>query len=80
MLKIIHKSSSLSEIIEMYILIDVVPDEFIWTFNWLHHLNYMPIACTSSTCHLVRTRNVLGQTVSSYGWCNGIPRVVLIFR
>ena len=37
--------------------IDVVPDEFIWTVNWLHYLNYEPIARTSSTCYLVRTSN-----------------------
>ena len=61
-------------------IIDVVPDEVIWTVNWLHYLNYEPIACNSSTRHLVRTRNDLGQTVSSYGWCNGIPRVVTLFR
>ena len=45
--------------------IDVVPEKFIWTVNWLHYLNYEPIARTSSTRHLVRTRNVLGHTVSS---------------
>ena len=59
---------------------DVVPDEVIWTVNWLHYLNYEPIAPTSSTRHLFCTRNDLGQTVSSYGWCNGIPRVVPLFR
>ena len=62
------------------ILIDVVPDEVIWTVNWLHYLNYEPIACNSSTYNLGCTRNVLGQTVSSYGWCNGIPLVVTLFR
>ena len=46
--------------------IDVVPDEVIWTVNWLYCLNYEPIARTSSTHHLVRNRNVLGQTVLSY--------------
>ena len=60
--------------------IDLVPDEDIWTVNWLHYLNYEPIARTSSTRHLVRTRNDLGQTVSSYGWCNRIPLVVPLFR
>ena len=60
--------------------IDVVPDEVICTVNWLHYLNYEPIARTSSTCYLFRTRNNLGQTVTSYGWCNGIPRVVPLFR
>ena len=50
--------------------IDVVPDKVISTVHWLHHLNYEPIACTSSTCYLVCTRNDLGQTVTSYGWCN----------
>ena len=60
--------------------IDVVPDEVIWTVNWLHYLNYEPIARTSSTRNLVHTRNVLGQTVSSYGWCSSIPRVVPLFR
>ena len=60
--------------------IDVVPDEVIWTVNWLHDLNYDTIACTSSTRHLVCTRNVLGQTVSSYGWCKSIPRAVPFFR
>ena len=47
---------------------------------WLHYLNYGPIDHTSSTRHLVCTRNVLGQTVSSYGWCNGITCVVPLFR
>ena len=60
--------------------IDLVPDEVIWTVNWLHYLNYEPIARTSSTSYLVRTRKDLGQTVTSYGWCNGIPRVVPILR
>ena len=60
--------------------IDVVPNEVIWTINWLHYLNYEPIARTSSTYYLVRTRNDLGQTVTSYEWCNGIPRVVPFFR
>ena len=60
--------------------IDVVPDEVICTVNWLHYLNYEPIACTSSTCYLVRTRNDFGQNITSYGWCNGIPRVVPLFR
>ena len=64
----------------MILYIDVVPDEVIWTVNWLHYLNYKTIARTSSTCHLVCTRNVLGQTVSFYGWCNGIPRDVPLFR
>ena len=59
--------------------IDVVPDKVIWTVNWLHYLNYEPIARTSSTRHVVRTRNFLGQTVSSYGWCNVIPLVVTLF-
>ena len=61
-------------------IIDVVPDKVIWTVNLLYYLNYEPIARTSSTRHLVRIRNVLGQTVSSYGWCNGIPHVVPLFR
>ena len=60
--------------------IDVVPNEVIWTINWLHYLNYEPIACTSSTCYLVYTGKDLGQTVSYYRWCNGIPRVVPLFR
>ena len=47
--------------------INVVPDKVIWPVKWLHYLNYEPIDHTSSTRHLVRTRNVLGQTVSSYG-------------
>ena len=41
--------------------IDVVPDKAIWTVNWLHYLNYEPIARTSSTRHLVRTSNNLGK-------------------
>ena len=45
--------------------IDVVSEEVIWTVNLLHYLKYEPIARTSSTRHLVCTRNVLGQTVSS---------------
>ena len=60
--------------------IDVVPDEVIWAVNWLHYLNYEPIARTSSTCYLVCTRNDLEQTVTSYGWCTGITHVVLLFR
>ena len=60
--------------------IDVVLDEVIWMVNWLHYLNYEPISRTSSTCYLVRTSSNLGQTVTSYGWCNGIPRVVPSFR
>ena len=43
--------------------IDMVPDVVIWTVNWLHYLNYEVIPRSSSTCHLVRTRNVLGQIV-----------------
>ena len=62
-----------------FMAIDVVPDEVIWTVNWLHYLNYEPIARTSGTCYFVRTRNDLGQTVTSYGWCNSIPRVVPLF-
>ena len=60
--------------------IDVVLYEVIWTVNWLHYLNYEPISCTSSTCYLVFTRNNLGYTATSYVWCNGIPRVVPLFR
>ena len=60
--------------------IGVVPDEVIWTVNWLHYLNYEPIARTSSHRNLVCTRNDLGQAVSSYRWCNGIPRAVPLFR
>ena len=60
-------------------IIDVVPDKFIWTVKWLHYLNYESIPCSSSTRILVCARNVLGKTVSSYGWCNGIPCVVLLF-
>ena len=60
--------------------IDVVPDEVIWTINWLHYLNYEHIDCTSSTCYLVLTRNNLGQTVTSYGWCNVVPCAVPFFR
>ena len=47
-------------------IVDVVPEQFIWTVNWLHFLDYEPISCTSSTRHLVCTGNNLGQTVSSY--------------
>ena len=61
-------------------VIDVVPDKAIWTVNWLHYLNYEAISRTSSNCYLVCTRNDLGQTVTSYGWCNGIPRVIPFFR
>ena len=60
--------------------IDVVLDKVLWTFNWLHYLNCDPIARTSSTRNLVCTRNVLGQTVSSYGWFNSIPHDVPLFR
>ena len=62
------------------VFIHVVPDVIIWTVNWLHYLNYEPIAHTSSTCNLVCTMNDLGHTVSSYGWCNGIPLFAPIFR
>ena len=62
-----------------HVIIDVVPDEVIWTINWLHYLDYDPIVRTSSTSYLVRTRNVLGLNVSSYGLCNGIPPTVLLF-
>ena len=57
--------------------IDLVPDEVIWTVNWLHYLNYEPISRSSSTCYLVCTGNNLGQTVTSYGWWNSIPRFFL---
>ena len=62
------------------ITIDVVPDEVIWMANWLHYLNYDLIDRTLSTCYLVLTKNDLRQTVTSYGWCNGIPRAVPLFR
>ena len=39
----------------------VVPEEVIWTVNWLHYLNYEPIESTSSNRYLVSTRNILGQ-------------------
>ena len=32
-------------------IIDVVPDEFTWTVNWLHYLNYEAVTCISSTHH-----------------------------
>ena len=40
-----HESSSVAKIVkeninEINIDIDVVPDEFMWTVNWLHYLNY----------------------------------------
>ena len=60
--------------------IDVVPEEVIYTVNWLNYLNCEPIACTSSNRHLVCTRNVLDQNASSYGWCNGITCGVPLFR
>ena len=60
--------------------IGVVPEEVIWMVNWLHYLNYDPIARTSSTRHLDSTRNGLVQTVASYGWFNSIPRAVALFR
>ena len=44
-------------------IIDEVPDEVISTVKFLRYLNYEPIDCTSSTRHLVCTRNVLGYTV-----------------
>ena len=59
--------------------IDVVLDKVIWTVNWLHDLNYEPIARTSSARNLVRTMNVLCQNFLSYGWCNNIPRVIPLF-
>ena len=67
-------------LIERESCIDVVPEEVIWTVDWLHYLNYEAISCSSTTRHLVFTRNVLGQTISSYGWCNSIPRVIPLFR
>ena len=60
--------------------IDVIPDEVIWMVNWLQYLNYEPIDCTSITRHLVRTGNNLGQTVSPYGWYNGIPCAIIPFK
>ena len=61
-------------------IIDVVPDEVIWTVNCWQYLNYEPIDCTSSTPHLFRTMNNLGHTFLSYGWCNGIPHAVPLFK
>ena len=58
---------------------DVVPDVFIWMVNWAHCLNYEVIPCSSSTCQLSVHGTFLGQTVASYIWCNGIPRVVPVF-
>ena len=52
--------------------IDVVLDEVIWMVNWLHYLNHEAIPHSSNTRHLFCTRNVLGQTVLPYEWCNGI--------
>ena len=61
----------------MYIY--VVPDVVIWTVNWLYYLNDEVITRNSSTCHYSVQGTYLGQTVSSYGWCNEIPRVVPVF-
>ena len=59
--------------------IDVVPDIFIWTFNWFHYLNYEFIPGSSSTCHQYVQVTSLGHIVSSYRWCNVITRVVPVF-
>ena len=56
--------------------IDAVPDVVIWTVNWLYYLNCEDITCSSSTCYYSLHGTSLGQTVSSYGWCNGFPCVV----
>ena len=55
------------------------PDVFIWMVNWLYYLNYEDIPRSSSTCHWYVQVTSLGQTVSSYGWCNIIPRFVPFF-
>ena len=59
--------------------IGVVPDVVILTVNWLHYLNYDVIPCTSSTFHCSIQVIYLGLTVSSHGWCNGIPHAALVF-
>ena len=59
--------------------IDVDSDILIWMINKLHYSNYEAIPCSSITCHYSVQGASLGQTVSSYGWCNGIPHVVPVF-
>ena len=59
--------------------VDVVSVAVIWMVNLLKYLNYEAITCSSSTCHLFVQGASSGQTVSSYGWCNGIPSVVPVF-
>ena len=44
----------------------MVPEEVISIVIWLHNLNYEAIPRSSSTCQLVRTRNVLGQIGSRF--------------
>ena len=59
--------------------IDVDMDVFKWTVNCLHYLNYEAISCSSSIFHLFLQGTSSGQTVSSYGWCDGIPLVTPLF-
>ena len=60
--------------------IDVVPDKVIWTVNWLHYLNYEAITRSSIIRHWFIHGMSSGQTISPYRWCDGIPRVVPVFR
>ena len=59
--------------------IDVVLDVVILTVNWVHYLNYEAIPQSSSISHWLLQGTSSVQTVSSYRWCDGIPRVVLFF-
>ena len=65
--------------IKLYIHIDVGSDVVVWTINWLNYLNCEAITCSSSTRYYFLQGTSLGQTISSYGCCNGIPRFFTVF-
>ena len=51
----------------------------IWMVNWLHNFNYEAIPCSSSNFHMFVQGTSLSKTISSYRWCNGIPRAIPVF-
>ena len=56
--------------------IDVVPEEIIWTVNWLHRLNYEAVPFSSSTRHSF----VLGTSyVRPYYPTDGVTAFHLLF-
>ena len=54
----------------MYIDVGACGGVVIYTVNWLHYLNYEPIACSSSNYHYFIQGTSSSQTVSSHGWCD----------